>query len=156
VTRLWQTPNVVDQPLPLVLQRPFFVNSLVATHRQLLLRSPMGDVYEDRIDVLFKAVSAVRLSFDLDSLEIRQPTPEETSQIEAECGEALLRQHGRRAYMIGGGPVVGYVIALSAWMARDTQHGANPSQLLFDVEGTTPPERIYRIGPNEADDMAGE
>jgi hypothetical protein len=120
---------------------------MITTHRQLLLRSPMSDQHEDRIDVLFKAVVAIRLNVDLAALEIREATPEEFVQIEADCGPELLSRSGNYPFMVAGGPSVGYVVAGSAWLLRDREPAANPSGLLFDLDDTTPPARIVQLVP---------
>lgn len=140
------SPRIVDEPLPLVLNRPFYVNRLATTHRQLLLRSPIGDLYADNIDILFKGVTAVKMVFELSSIEIRMPTADEYEMISADCGERILGRQGTQCYMISGGPSVGYIVALSAFKTVDKEHPANDSRLLFgagyDVE---PPDVVTRL-----------
>jgi hypothetical protein len=142
-----QGPTVEDLELPLLLDRQFYVDSLVSTHRQLLLKSPMGDEYGDRVDVLFKGVSAVRLAFDLPELGMRYPTESELAGIVDECGEKVVRggRPPRRVYVISGARSDGYVVAIAAYMVKNQEHGANTSQLLWDVHKTAPPATIYRL-----------
>jgi len=139
------SPKVVDAPLPFAVDRPFHVNQLVPTHRQLLLRSPMGDSFDERIDILFKGVSAMKLAFELPALEIRAPTAAEYEMITVDCGPELLERPGTRCYVISGGPSVGYVVALSAFRTADQEHAANDSRLLFDLHRTAPPETVTRL-----------
>lgn len=139
------SPKIVDASLPFAMDRPFHVNQLVPTHRQLLLRSPMGDSFDERIDILFKGVSAMKLAFELPTLEIRVPTAAEYDMITADCGSELLARQGTRCYLITGGPSAGYVVALSAFQTADQEHAANESRLLFDLHRTPPPDTVTRL-----------
>jgi hypothetical protein len=142
----WPTFSLRDERLPIFFDREFSVNSLVETHRQLLLRSPMGDSHQDRVDVLFKVVSAVKLSFALKALKIRAATSGELAAVESDCGVETLSLSGTRVYMIEGGHSIGYVVATAAFMIRDRHHAANPSGLLYEVNGVEPPtETVYRL-----------
>jgi hypothetical protein len=140
-------PTVDDLTLPLVLDRQFYVDSLVSTHKQLLLKSPMGDMYRYRIDVLFKGVAAVKLVFNLSKLELRRPSERELAGIIDECGDEMVGR-GRpatRVYVISGGCTEGYVVAMGAFMVKNQEHGSNTSQLLWDVHKTPPPSTICRL-----------
>ena len=142
----WPTLTVRDEQLPIFFDREFSVNALVATHRQLLLRSPMGDSHQDRVDVLFKVVNAVKLSFALKALTIRVATSEELAAVENDCGVETLSLSGTRVYMIEGGHSAGYVVASAAFMIRDRHHAANPSGLLYEINGVEPPtETVYQL-----------
>jgi len=140
-----QKARVLDVPLPLVFDRPFYVDCVVSTHKQLLLKSPMAEVYDDRIDIVFKAVDAVHLSFKLPRVEIRIPTEHEVAGIENAFGENILALPGNQAFIIAGGPSDGYIVASAAYMVKSNLHGANPSPLFFDLEGTERPDVIYRL-----------
>ena len=107
----------------------------------------MGDMYGDRIDVLFKGVAAVKLMFDLPTLEVRRPSERELAMIIDECGEKMVGS-GRPAtqvYVISGGHSDGYVVAMGAFVVKNQEHGANTSQLLWDVHKTPPPSTIWRL-----------
>ncbi|MBO2458111.1 hypothetical protein [Actinomadura violacea] len=145
--RIPPRPTVDNWELPLVLDRQFYVDSLVSTHKQLLLKSPMGDEYGDRVDVLFKGVRAVKLAFDLPTLKVRLPTDRELAGVIAECGEETIGggRPAMQAYVISGGRADGYVVAVTAFLVKNQEHGANTSQLLWDVYRTPPPSTIYRL-----------
>lgn len=106
----------------------------------------MGDGYDSRIDVSFKAVAAVRLTFTLPSLVIRAPTVSEIEEVGGECGSSLLTQSQNILYILDGGHRFGYIVAAAAFMACDRLPATGQSALLFDVEGGDPPDTvIYRL-----------
>jgi hypothetical protein len=133
-----ETPTIEDRALPVSFDRPFFINRFVATHKSLLLRSPMGDSFDDRIDILFKGVNALKIGSRMQTLTVRHATPAETASVAADCGSETLERGDTRIFMLDGGHSSGYVVALSMFSSRDQRHGSNPSPLLFDEYGLAP------------------
>jgi len=141
------TPTFEDRALPVSFDRAFYLNRFVATHRSLLLRSPKGDSDADRIDILFKGVVAVKFLSELQKLTIRVASKKERASIERDCGVGMHTGDDLNVFILDGGPRPGYIVALSMFASRDQRHGANPSPLLFDLEGEpVPSEVLYRYG----------
>ncbi|TCM48849.1 hypothetical protein [Kribbella sp. VKM Ac-2568] len=138
-----EMPTIEDRALPAVFDRPFFLNQFVSTHQSLLLRSPKGDLFADRVDVLFKGVVAVKLVSKLQNLTVREASSEEAASVAADCGAEVLGGNGLRIFMLDGGPSSAYVVALSMFASRDQRHGSNPSPLLFDVDGEPVPDEVF-------------
>ncbi|MFI5496669.1 hypothetical protein [Actinoplanes sp. NPDC051859] len=141
----WQSPEVTIKSLPLEFGRPFSVFAMAPTHRQLLLRSPMGNEWEDRIDVILKGVVAMKVKTQLPDLVISAANDREVADVDLDCEADLRRNESFKVYMLRAGKFRGYVVAASAWMARDRRPANDPSPLLFDIEGTPMPERIIQL-----------
>jgi hypothetical protein len=103
---------------------------------------PKGDLFADRVDILFKGVVAVKLASKLKNLSVREANSEESAEIAADCGVEVAGRQGLRVFLLEGGPAAAYVVALSMFVSRDQRHGRNPSPLLFDVEGEPVPEEV--------------
>lgn len=138
-----EMPIIEDRDLPVAFNRPFLLNRFVSTHQSLLLRSPKGDLFADRVDLLFKGVVAVKLVSRLENLTVREASSEEAASVAAECGIELLAGKDLRIFILEGGPSSAYVVALSMFASRDQRHGSNPSPLLFDVEGEPVPDEVF-------------
>jgi hypothetical protein len=136
-------PTIEDRALPASFGRTFFLNRFVSTHKSLLLRSPKGDLFVDRIDILFKGVVAVKLSSKLLNLSVREANSEESAEIAADCGVEAVEWQGSRVFLLEGGPAGAYVVALSMFVSRDQRHGSSSSPLLFDDEGEPVPEEVF-------------
>jgi hypothetical protein len=145
MNRTWDVPQIVSMRLPLSLGRDFTTYALVPTHRQLLLRSPMGDRWSDRIDLVFKGVLSLKVNLNISRLMVRKADPAQLSLIEEDSGLMLGGAADRNAYILSGDQFSGYVVAAAMFMAKDQLHATNPSPLLFDVEGTSVPEVIYKL-----------
>jgi hypothetical protein len=140
-------PTIEERGLPVTFDRPFFMNRFVSTHQSLLLRSPKGDSFSDRIDILFRGVVAMKLLSRFQTLTVRDASSEESAAVTADCGADALVGDGLRIFMLEGGVSSGYVVALSMFASRDQRHGSNPSPLLFDVDGEPVPiEPFLRYG----------
>jgi hypothetical protein len=142
----WYTSNaeIVDRELPISIDRPFHLNSVVATHVQLLLRSGKLGRYADRVDIVFKDVRAVRIRREFPVLRLRDATEGELVQIGGEVPSALMR--GAATYVIEAQPMFAYVVAGAAFMASDHEPDANPSPLLVaeTMQGKWP-DKILRL-----------
>ncbi len=100
----------------------------------------MGESYPERIDLLFKGVAAVKLTREVSTLLVRGAQEDELDWVVRDCGLTSLVQNGSKAYIIEGGASLGYVVALSMFVAADHEHGANPSALFFDIDARPVPE----------------
>jgi hypothetical protein len=134
-----EIPTIEDRALPVSFDRPFFLNRLVATHKSLLLRSPKGDLSDDRIDILFRGVNALKIGSKLQTLTVRNATPAETAAVGADCGSETLDRDDTRIFMLDGGHSSGYVVALSRFSSRDQRHGSNPSPCSSTSTASRPP-----------------
>lgn len=138
------TAEHVDRRLPISIDRRFDLNCMVTTHAQLVIRSKMGLVYPDRIDIVFKAICAVRLPAYFPSLLLRHATSSELAQIREEVPNDLMRD--TIVYVIEAKPRFAYVVAGSAFMCHDIEPDPNPSSLLFGDTGEGKwPEQIIRL-----------
>lgn len=136
------SPMMEDRALPVAFQRPFSLNTFLATHKSLLLRSPRAEEWDERVDILFKGVTAIKLCSKFPTLEIREASSEERAEIAVDCGAVDFVGMGLRFFILGGGTASAYVVALSAFASSDKRHGSNASPLLFDVEGEPVPEEV--------------
>ncbi len=136
----------VDQRLPLLQDRPFWLHSMIPTHAQLLLRSGKQGKYSSRIDIVFKDVRALRVPRKIPTLFLRLANAAEKRQIDDEVPQNLIE--GGAMYVIELTPKFAYIIADSAFMAFDSEPDPNPSPLLVaDTGQGTWPDQIFRLLP---------
>jgi hypothetical protein len=112
-------------------ERGFRLWAYTVSHRQTLLRSPkeqpdaQGRAVETRVDVLFEAVTAMKIRADYEDLVIRVATPAEATAIRAGLPGAYFAYS--RALLLESGGETDYVIASSVWWHEDTLGWEEPS-----------------------------
>lgn len=107
--------------------RPFQLWGYQVGHRQLLLRSVMANERSTRIDVLFKAVSAMLVHPSYAALSIRPPSVDEASQIAPAVGPQQPTA-GTGVHVLQASPL-SFVISGAAYWGEDTGDYSTPSSL---------------------------
>lgn len=67
------TVDVETRQLPVRIDRVFYLFRYIASHHSMLIRSYMLGGYENRIDIAFFGVSAIKMSQKMSFLEVRHP-----------------------------------------------------------------------------------
>lgn len=139
------TGETVRKPLPIAVDRPFELNAMIPTHAQLLLRGRSAGVYEERIDIVFKDLRALRAPRSFPSLRLRHAVEDERREVRAEVPERQLRHAA--FYVIEAEPKFAYIVAGSAYMATDREPDPSPSPLLHGdtVSGTWPDTIVHLV-----------
>lgn len=137
--------TILERSLPLIVERPFYVNQW-ATHNSLVLRSPnMGPA--EQIDVMFRPVSALKLPQSLPFLHVRKPDSSDLETISLDFPGINVAE-GFRAFMLQGPGFLGYVVANNLLLAMGSLDGSEWSPLLHDVSKTrtsSPQGPFYRF-----------
>lgn len=107
--------------------RDFLLEAYSAGHCQLLLRSHKGPdgrggTFDTRVDVLFEAVTAMKIRGDYDGLAIRVATSAETTAIRADSPSARFRSSSR-VFLLESGGETDYVIGSMVGWHEDTLDG---------------------------------
>lgn len=106
--------------------RHFFVAGYMASHGQLLFRSPKdGDGAKTRIDVLIKDVRALELRVWTDGLTIEEVDKENVA--DASTWPIPLIERGNRVYRLKGAGWEGYVVGGALFAAEDENELGAPS-----------------------------
>ncbi len=109
-------------------QRPFQSWAYSVSHAQLLIRSGRSDDYATRIDILFKAVIAIKLPTVCHGVRVMEAPPDEAAKMSAESGARYLGSQGAKSppsgklFLTSGVGFSGYVIAGVMFWHEDEGH----------------------------------
>jgi hypothetical protein len=115
----------------LTFARPFQLWSYVVSHGQLLMRSPRGQSFDTRIDVLFTNVQAIMLPAVLDSCRVSELDGRDETDI-----PDLVAGYDAGAYRlfaVADGDRIGYVLAGAIAWSEDEEEYDAPSALGPDL-----------------------
>jgi hypothetical protein len=141
-----QHHSLLDLRLPLAYDRPFYVDGIASPHKQLVLKSPKADVYDERIDICFRAVDAVCLNFKMESIEIRTPTKRHIDDGVRSFGDWIEGAHDHgEVFAVICGDYHGLVVASVGYISVNELHGANASPLLDDLDIALRAGPVFRL-----------
>jgi hypothetical protein len=108
--------------------RRFQTWSYQVSHGVLLLRSNIGRGYTERVDVMFRGVTALRLRSVYQSLAVDVVASRDVSDLVGSDIEAM--DSDSHAFSVGAiGEVGGFVVAASCHLAEDDMEYGEPSSI---------------------------
>jgi hypothetical protein len=131
-------------------ERGFQLWAHTVSHSQTLLRSPKGipdgrgRTFDTRVDVLFEAVTAMKIRAGYDGLVIRVATPAEAIAIRAGWPGAYVADRG--VFLLDSGGETDYVIAAIVSWHEDTLGLEEPSFFALDDPDGPPRARTPLFG----------
>lgn len=127
------TMPIVEKALPIGIDRTFYLTDF-STHNTLILRSLKDGARREQIDIAFRPISALKLSQTLEFLAVRYPDEAELDAVTRDVGPRAMSFRGQKVFMVEGGHAVGYIVAMSMYMAVGSLPGVHRSPLLPDMD----------------------